>query len=44
MKILEIDRNEVSRDEAISRFKEIGDEYKLELIDAIPADAASIDL
>ncbi|MFF2588297.1 threonine--tRNA ligase [Peribacillus butanolivorans] len=35
---LEIARIEVSRDEAISRFKEIGDEYKLELIDAIPAD------
>ncbi|MGE7766521.1 threonine--tRNA ligase [Peribacillus sp. NPDC096540] len=35
---LEIARLEVSRDEAISRFKEIGDEYKLELIDAIPAD------
>ncbi|SIQ15409.1 threonyl-tRNA synthetase [Peribacillus simplex] len=35
---LEVSRIEVSRDEAISRFKEIGDEYKLELIDAIPAD------
>ncbi|USK79021.1 threonine--tRNA ligase [Peribacillus frigoritolerans] len=35
---LAISRIEVSRDEAISRFKEIGDEYKLELIDAIPAD------
>ena len=35
---LEISRIEVSRDEAISRFKEIGDEYKLELIDAIPGD------
>ncbi|MFJ7974652.1 threonine--tRNA ligase [Peribacillus sp. JNUCC 23] len=35
---LEVTRVEVSRDEAISRFKEIGDEYKLELIDAIPAD------
>ncbi|MGW6381449.1 threonine--tRNA ligase [Peribacillus butanolivorans] len=35
---LEIARIEVGRDEAISRFKEIGDEYKLELIDAIPAD------
>ncbi|MGG0284864.1 threonine--tRNA ligase [Peribacillus butanolivorans] len=35
---LEIARIEVSRDEAISRFKGIGDEYKLELIDAIPAD------
>ena len=35
---LEIHRIEVSRDEAISRFNEIGDEYKLELIDAIPAE------
>ncbi|USK69456.1 threonine--tRNA ligase [Peribacillus asahii] len=35
---LEINRIEVSRDEAISRFTEIGDNYKLELIDAIPAD------
>ncbi|MDM5360044.1 threonine--tRNA ligase [Peribacillus sp. ACCC06369] len=35
---LEISRIEVSRDEAISRFQEIGDEYKLELIDAIPAE------
>ena len=35
---LEIHRVEVSRDEAISRFKEIGDEYKLELIEAIPAE------
>ncbi|MGE7600927.1 threonine--tRNA ligase [Peribacillus sp. NPDC097675] len=35
---LEISRIEVTRDEAISRFKEIGDEYKLELIDAIPAE------
>lgn len=35
---LEINRVEVSRDEAIARFNEIGDEYKLELIDAIPAD------
>ena len=35
---LAIVRKEVSRDEAISRFKEIGDEYKLELIEAIPAD------
>ncbi|WP_419881887.1 threonine--tRNA ligase [Peribacillus sp. B-H-3] len=33
---LEIVRKEVSRDEAISKFKEIGDEYKLELIEAIP--------
>lgn len=35
---LEISRIEVSRDEAISRFTDIGDEYKLELIDAIPAE------
>ncbi|MFB5282296.1 threonine--tRNA ligase [Peribacillus sp. Hz7] len=35
---LEINRIEVSRDEAISRFTKIGDNYKLELIDAIPAD------
>ncbi len=34
---LEINRIEVSRDEAISRFNEIDDQYKLELIDAIPA-------
>lgn len=33
---LEIVRKEVSRDEAIDLFKEIDDEYKLELIDAIP--------
>ncbi|AOV07249.1 threonine--tRNA ligase [Sporosarcina ureilytica] len=32
----EIKRIEVSREEAKKRFKEIGDEYKLELIDAIP--------
>ncbi|AZV44665.1 threonyl-tRNA synthase [Peribacillus asahii] len=35
---LEINRIEVSRDKAISRFTEIGDNYKLELIEAIPAD------
>lgn len=35
---IEIVRNEVSRDEAIQRYKEIGDEYKLELIEAIPTD------
>ncbi|RHW40843.1 threonine--tRNA ligase [Neobacillus notoginsengisoli] len=35
---LEIVRREVSRDEAVAFFKEIGDEYKLELIEAIPAD------
>ena len=34
---IEIERIEVSREEAIKRFKEIGDEYKLELIEAIPA-------
>ncbi|MCU9614167.1 threonine--tRNA ligase [Caldibacillus lycopersici] len=33
---LEITRKEVSRDEAIRIYKEIGDEYKLELIEAIP--------
>lgn len=35
---IDVERQEVSREEAISRFKEIDDEYKLELIDAIPAD------
>ncbi|WP_210364966.1 threonine--tRNA ligase [Bacillus sp. REN3] len=35
---LEIVRKEVSREEAINLFKKIGDEYKLELIEAIPAD------
>ena len=35
---MEVNRIEVSRDEAVRRFKEIGDEYKLELIEAIPAD------
>lgn len=35
---LEIVRREVSRDEAKHLYEEIGDEYKLELIDAIPAD------
>ena len=34
---IEIVRKEVSRDEAIQLYKEIGDEYKLELIEAIPA-------
>lgn len=33
---LEIVRKEVTREEAIQLYKEIGDEYKLELIDAIP--------
>ncbi len=35
---IEIIRKEVSRDEAIQLFKELDDEYKLELIEAIPAD------
>lgn len=35
---LEIKRVEVSRDEAKARFAEIGDELKLELLDAIPED------
>ncbi|WP_110927181.1 threonine--tRNA ligase [Bacillus massiliglaciei] len=35
---LEVKRVEVSRDEAVSRFEEIGDNYKLELIEAIPSD------
>ncbi|PLT31198.1 threonine--tRNA ligase [Peribacillus deserti] len=35
---LEVVREEVSRDEAIQMFKEIADEYKLELIEAIPAE------
>ena len=35
---IEIVRKEVSRDEAVQLFKEIDDEYKLELIEAIPAD------
>lgn len=34
---LEIVRKEVSREEAVKLYKEIGDEYKLELIEAIPA-------
>ena len=34
---MEVNRIEVSRDEAVRRFEEIGDEYKLELIEAIPA-------
>ncbi|MFB1050868.1 threonine--tRNA ligase [Paraliobacillus sp. JSM ZJ581] len=33
---LEIVREDISREEAIRRFKEIGDNLKLELIDAIP--------
>ncbi|MEH7122755.1 threonine--tRNA ligase [Bacillus sp. JJ1532] len=35
---IDIIRKEVSRDEAVKLFKEIDDEYKLELIEAIPAD------
>ncbi|MBC1503526.1 threonine--tRNA ligase [Listeria booriae] len=35
---LPITREEVSREEATKRFKAIGDNYKLELIEAIPAD------
>jgi len=34
---IEIVRKEVSREEAIQLYKEVGDEYKLELIEAIPA-------
>lgn len=33
---IEVIRKEVSREEAIQLFEEIGDEYKLELIEAIP--------
>lgn len=35
---LDIVRKEVSRNEAVEMFKEIDDEYKLELIEAIPED------
>lgn len=35
---IDIVRKEVSRDEAVRFFTEIGDEYKLELIEAIPAE------
>ncbi|WP_059171364.1 threonine--tRNA ligase [Bacillus sp. FJAT-27445] len=35
---LDVVRREVTRDEAVAFFKKIGDEYKLELIEAIPAD------
>ncbi|MHC0037407.1 threonine--tRNA ligase [Pseudoneobacillus sp. C159] len=35
---IEIIRKEVSRDEAVQLFKEMDDEYKLELIEAIPQD------
>ncbi|OZT12193.1 threonine--tRNA ligase [Priestia aryabhattai] len=34
---IDIERREVSREEAIELYKEVGDELKLELIDAIPA-------
>jgi threonyl-tRNA synthetase len=35
---IDIIRKEVSREEAVELFKEMDDEYKLELIEAIPAD------
>lgn len=35
---IEIERKNVSRDEAQQIYEEIGDEYKLELLEAIPAD------
>ncbi|MFY3790447.1 threonine--tRNA ligase [Ureibacillus sp. MALMAid1270] len=35
---LEIERRNVSRDEAQKIYEEVGDEYKLELLEAIPAD------
>jgi threonyl-tRNA synthetase len=35
---IEVVREEVSRNDAIQIYKEIGDEYKLELIEAIPED------
>lgn len=35
---IEIVRKEVSREEAVKFFKDLGDPYKLELIEAIPAD------
>ena len=35
---IEIERQDVSREEALKQFKEIGDEYKLELLEAIPED------
>ncbi|SFB17130.1 MULTISPECIES: threonine--tRNA ligase [unclassified Bacillus (in: firmicutes)] len=34
---IDVVRKEVSRDEAVQLYKEIGDEYKLELIEAIPS-------
>ncbi|MFC7684415.1 threonine--tRNA ligase [Ureibacillus sp. GCM10028918] len=35
---IEIDRKDVSRDDAQKIYEEVGDEYKLELLEAIPAD------
>ncbi|QPC47185.1 threonine--tRNA ligase [Mangrovibacillus cuniculi] len=35
---ISIERIEVSRDEAAKRFEEMGDPYKIELLEAIPAD------
>lgn len=35
---IEIERKEVSRDDAQKIYEEVGDEYKLELLEAIPAD------
>ncbi|MBM7578904.1 threonine--tRNA ligase [Jeotgalibacillus terrae] len=35
---INVEREVVSRDEAVSRFKEINDPYKLELIEAIPSE------
>jgi len=35
---IEIERKNVSRDEAKAIYEEVGDEYKLELLEAIPAD------
>lgn len=35
---IEVVRQEVSRNEAVRLYKEVGDEYKLELIEAIPQD------
>ncbi|KIL53265.1 threonyl-tRNA synthase [Jeotgalibacillus alimentarius] len=35
---INVEREVVSRDEAVSRFEEINDPYKLELIEAIPAE------
>ena len=38
MQNIEIERKNVSRDEAKAIYEEIGDEYKLELLEAIPDD------